>query len=69
MNGVKNQPSGEDYQAPVFGLSPFDIGATTINRLGVAPWTTSNAFNGRFEDFRVYSRALSASEVSALAAD
>jgi len=69
VNGVKNQPSGEDYQAPVFGLSPFDIGATTINRLGAAPWTTSNAFNGRFEDFRVYSRALSASEVSALAAD
>jgi hypothetical protein len=43
-----------------------DIGATTMNWLGRSPFTSDPYFSGSLDDFRIYSRALSAEEVAAL---
>ncbi len=48
-------------------LRPSDLGATTQNRIGRSQYNDPY-FNGRLDDFRVYAGALSAAEISALAA-
>ena len=48
-------------------LSPSILGATTQNYLAKSQWNDPY-LNGALDDFRIYSRALSASELAALAA-
>jgi len=47
-------------------LHMSDVGATTLNWLGRSPFTADPLFNGSLDDFRIYKRALSATEISAL---
>lgn len=49
-------------------FAPFQLGATTQNWLGRSQYAADPAFDGRLQDFRLYSGALSAAEVAALAA-
>jgi hypothetical protein len=49
-------------------LAPFQLGNTTQNWLGRSQYSADPYFNGRMHDLRVYSGALSAAEVAALAA-
>lgn len=48
-------------------LAPFQLGNTTQNWLGRAQYASDPYFNGRMQDLRIYSGALSASEIAALA--
>ncbi len=50
-------------------LLPKDLGVTTQNWLGRSQWTADAFFGGSIDDFRIYSRALSESEVRYLAGD
>jgi len=43
-----------------------DLGATTNNWLGRSPFTADPYFDGALDDFRVYRRALTATEISAV---
>ena len=43
-----------------------DVGTTTLNWLGRSPFTSDPLFNGALDDFRVYKRALSATEIATL---
>lgn len=47
-------------------LDPSDLGLTTANYLGKSQWADP-ALNGSLDDFRIYARALSGGEVSAMA--
>jgi len=47
-------------------LHMSDVGATTLNWLGRSPFAADPLFNGSFDDFRIYKRGLSATEISAL---
>jgi hypothetical protein len=49
-------------------LAPFQLGGTTQNWLGRSQYSADPYFNGRMQDLRLYSGALSAQEVAALAA-
>lgn len=49
-------------------LAPFQLGSTTQNWLGRSQYSADPHFNGRMQDLRLYSGALSAQEVAALAA-
>ena len=48
---------------------PKDLGATSQNWLGRSQWTADAFFGGSIDDFRIYNRALSESEVRYLAGD
>ncbi|MFD0671425.1 DUF5695 domain-containing protein [Cohnella sp. GCM10027633] len=48
-------------------LTPSSLGNTTQNWIGRSAFSGDPYFNGQIDDFRIYSRALSASEISALA--
>ena len=48
-------------------LSPSDLGETTNNWLGRSQWEADAYYTGLIDDFRIYSRALSAAEVAGLA--
>ncbi|MGN6370532.1 MAG: LamG-like jellyroll fold domain-containing protein [Phycisphaerae bacterium] len=48
-------------------LNPASLGATTQNWIGRSQWSADPYFNGRIDDFRIYSVALSASQIQALA--
>ena len=48
---------------------PKDLGVTTQNWLGRSQWTADPFFGGSIDDFRIYNRALSESEVRYLAGD
>jgi autotransporter-associated beta strand protein len=48
-------------------LHPSSLGSTTHNYLGKSQFSTDPAFLGTIDDFRIYSRALSAAEILALA--
>ncbi len=48
-------------------LKPSSLGSTTLNYLGRSQFTTDPYLNASLDDFRIYSRALSAPEVSTLA--
>jgi Concanavalin A-like lectin/glucanases superfamily len=52
---------------PNMTLHPADLGATTQNWIGRSQYSTDPDLNGQVDDFAVYSRALSAGEVAALA--
>jgi hypothetical protein len=43
-----------------------DIGTSTLNWIGRSPFTADPFFYGSLDDFRIYKRALSAAEISAL---
>lgn len=47
-------------------LNPSSLGNTTQNWIGRSEFSGDPYFNGQIDDFRIYSRALSASEISAL---
>lgn len=49
-------------------LAPFQLGATTRNWLGRSQYAADPYFNGRMQDFRIYSGALDATQIAALAA-
>jgi hypothetical protein len=49
-------------------LNPSSLGSTNLNYIGESQWSGDPYFNGQIDDFRVYNRALSAAEISALAA-
>ncbi len=44
-------------------LKPSDLGATTQNWIGRSQYSADPSLNGRVDDFRIYNRALTASEV------
>ncbi|MES2438018.1 MAG: LamG-like jellyroll fold domain-containing protein [Verrucomicrobiota bacterium] len=46
-------------------LHPSSLGSTTLNFLGDSQFSADPIFNGQFDDFRIHSRALSASEILA----
>jgi hypothetical protein len=48
-------------------LSAFQLGRTTQNWLGRSQYSADPYFNGRLQDLRVYSGALTAEQVAALA--
>lgn len=62
---VDGAASGVNEDAP---LAPFQLGATTQSWLGRAQYAADPFFAGRLQDFRLYSGALSAAQVAALAA-
>jgi arabinoxylan arabinofuranohydrolase len=47
-------------------LNPADLGNTTNNFIGRSQWSNDPYLNGEVDDFVIYNRAISASEVSAL---
>jgi arabinoxylan arabinofuranohydrolase len=47
-------------------VNPADMGNTTNNFIGRSQWSNDPYLNGEVDDFVVYNRAISASEVSAL---
>ncbi|MEO7933317.1 MAG: LamG-like jellyroll fold domain-containing protein [Chthoniobacterales bacterium] len=49
-------------------LTPSSLGLTTQNYLGKSQFSTDPYLNGSLDEFQIYGRALSASEISALAA-
>ncbi|WP_261301642.1 LamG-like jellyroll fold domain-containing protein [Paenibacillus andongensis] len=49
-------------------IKPSDMGSTTQNWIGHSQYTTDPYLNGRVDDFRIYSQALSAADIAALAA-
>ena len=51
---------------PAMSALPSSLGATTRNYIGKSQWPDPY-FDGRVDDFRVYDRALGASEIAALA--
>jgi hypothetical protein len=50
-----------------FTVNPSSLGATTQNYLGKSQFSADPYLNGGIDDFRIYSRALSSSEVATLA--
>jgi fibronectin type 3 domain-containing protein len=48
-------------------LNPSSLGTTTQNWIGRSQFTADPYYNGRIDDFRIYSRVLSATEISSLA--
>ena len=73
-------PSGSTYTGTLYidgqvaatnnamSLHFSDIPATTLNWLGRSPFTSDPYFYGSLDDFRIYKRALSAAEITALVA-
>ncbi len=49
-------------------LTPSSLGVTTINYLGRSQFSADPYLNGALDEFQIYGRALSAAEISALAA-
>ena len=49
-------------------LAPFQLGSTTQNWLGRSQYAADPFFNGRMQELRLYSGALTAAQVAALAA-
>jgi glucuronoarabinoxylan endo-1,4-beta-xylanase len=47
-------------------LSPYSLGTTTHNYLGDSQFSNDPTFKGLLDDFRIYERALSASEIQAM---
>ncbi|MCF6411536.1 LamG-like jellyroll fold domain-containing protein [Pseudalkalibacillus salsuginis] len=58
---------GEEVaSSSVFNMEPRMLLETTLNTLGKSRSGTHNLFDGKFDDFRVYNRALSAVEIAEL---
>jgi hypothetical protein len=47
-------------------LNPSNLGTTNQNYLGKSQWAPDPAYSGSIDDFRIYGRALSASEIAQL---
>ncbi|WP_169081754.1 beta-L-arabinofuranosidase domain-containing protein [Paenibacillus sp. PL91] len=47
-------------------LNPSSLGSTTSNFIGKSQFAGDAAFRGKFEDFRIYNKALSAAEITSL---
>ncbi|NLY44198.1 MAG: hypothetical protein GX066_09615 [Clostridiaceae bacterium] len=47
-------------------LNPSDLGNTTNNYIGKSQYSSDPYFRGNFDDFRIYSKALSAAQIKAL---
>jgi len=60
---------GEQVGTGTTTLLPKDLGNTTQNWLGRSQWTADAYFSGMLDEFRIYNRVLSASEVRYLAGD
>jgi hypothetical protein len=52
---------------PSMALRPADLGSTSKNYIGRSQYTADPYFNGSVDEFRVYTRALSADEIRTLA--
>jgi hypothetical protein len=52
---------------PSMALRPVDLGSTSKNYIGRSQYTADPYFNGSVDEFRVYTRALSADEIRTLA--
>lgn len=50
-------------------LNPSGLGATTQNYIGKSQFSSDPYLNGSVDDFRIYSRALSSAEISAIYAE
>ena len=48
---------------------PSDLGNTTDNWLGRSAWADDEYYTGSIDEFRIYNRALTASEVQYLVGD
>ena len=48
-------------------LKPSDMGSTTQNWIGRSQFSSDPYLNGKVDDFRIYNRALTVSEIAALA--
>lgn len=53
---------------PAIDLAPFQLGSTRQSWLGRSQYSADPYFNGKLQNFQIYSGALSASEIAALAA-
>jgi len=51
---------------PAMTLRPSNLGNTVNNWIGRSPFPSDPLFDGLIDDFRIYSRALSATEIAAL---
>ncbi|MBP7053621.1 MAG: discoidin domain-containing protein [Phycisphaerae bacterium] len=60
---------GEQVGEAATTLLPKDLGNTTQNWLGRSQWEADAYLSGKLDEFRIYNRALSASEVRYLAGD
>jgi len=60
---------GEVVASGTITALPADIGQTTQNWLGQSQWSADGYFGGALDEFRIYSRPLSAGEVRYLAGD
>ncbi len=60
---------GEVVASGTTAVLPKDLGKTTQNWLGRSQWSADAYFAGILDDFRIYTRALSAGEVRYLAGD
>lgn len=47
-------------------LNPSSLGSTTSNFIGKSQYNGDASFRGKFEDFRIYNKALSAAEITSL---
>ncbi|MEO7101160.1 MAG: LamG-like jellyroll fold domain-containing protein [Luteolibacter sp.] len=52
----------------VMTLNPSSLGSTTQNYIGKSQWSADPYLNGTLDEFQIHGRALSAAEISALAA-
>jgi hypothetical protein len=50
-------------------LRPVDLGATANNWLGRSEYTTDPYFDGQLDELRIYNRALTAADITAIYAD
>ncbi|RYH63928.1 MAG: hypothetical protein EON54_07170, partial [Alcaligenaceae bacterium] len=61
---VNGQAAGSISNVP---FAPHQLGETTQNWLGRAQYAADPYFAGRMQDFRLYSGALTAGQIAALA--
>jgi hypothetical protein len=55
---------GQQVGSKAISIRPWQLGVTTQNWIGRSQFAADPYLNGRVDDFRIYNRALSASEVS-----
>nr|WP_307606844.1 LamG domain-containing protein [Paenibacillus sp. V4I9] len=57
---------GQQVGSNAVNIRPSQLGATTQNWIGRSQWSSDPYLDGRVDDFRIYNRALSAAEVTAV---
>lgn len=68
MHGTLHVDGVAAGSSNAIALSPWQLGCTTQNWLGRSQYAADPTFNGRMQELRLYSGALSAQQVAALAA-